>query len=108
MVGDDDERGGASYSSMATIDINPTLPAGNHDVVGASDALQRQSTQQQLGTYGAVGNSAFVDALSASNFASSSRPSKLSTETTPLVTPATPRRLLTRDSNGDAQLELPS
>ncbi|KAJ2702629.1 ATP-binding cassette-type vacuolar membrane transporter Hmt1 [Coemansia sp. IMI 209128] len=108
MVGDDDERGGASYSSMATIDINPTLPAGNHDVVGASDALQRQSTQQQLGTYGAVGNSAFVDALSASNFASSSRPSKLSTETTPLVTPATPRRLLTRDSNGDAQLEIPS
>ncbi|KAJ2490521.1 ATP-binding cassette-type vacuolar membrane transporter Hmt1 [Coemansia sp. RSA 2050] len=109
MVGDDDERGGASYSSMATIDINPTLPAaGNHDIVGTNDALQRQPMQQQLSTYGAVGTNAFVDALSASDFASSSRPNKLSTETTPLVTPATPRRLLTRDSNGDAQLELPS
>ncbi|KAJ2810983.1 ATP-binding cassette-type vacuolar membrane transporter Hmt1, partial [Coemansia furcata] len=108
---------------MATIDINPTLSTGNHDMVGnfgsancdpahlpldADATLQRQSTQQQLGTYGAVGSSAFVDVLNASDFATSSHPTKLSTETTPLVTPATPRRLLTRDSNGDAQLELPS
>ncbi|KAJ2875493.1 ATP-binding cassette-type vacuolar membrane transporter Hmt1 [Coemansia aciculifera] len=119
IADDEDERGAASYSSMATIDINPTLSAGNHDIVGnfggdpahlpLDGALQHQSPpQQQLGTYGAVGTSAFVDALSVSDFATSSRPSKLSTETTPLVTPATPRRLLTRDSNGDAQLELPS
>ncbi|KAJ2468197.1 ATP-binding cassette-type vacuolar membrane transporter Hmt1 [Coemansia sp. RSA 2337] len=118
IVDDEDERGAASYSSMATIDINPTLSAANHDVVGnfgsdpahlsVDNALQHQPPPQQLGTYGAVGTSPFVDALNAGDFATSSRPSKLSTETTPLVTPATPRRLLTRDSNGDAQLELPS
>ncbi|KAJ2746481.1 ATP-binding cassette-type vacuolar membrane transporter Hmt1 [Coemansia sp. BCRC 34301] len=125
MLDDEDDCGAASYSSMATIDINPTLSAGvNHDVVAsnlgsASSDLARLpldtsnvSLHQslQLGAYGAAGAGTFDNPLKATEFAcaTSSRPSKISTETTPLITPATLRRVLHCSSNGDTQVEIPS